>query len=138
MADESLVLVDTSVWVHAFHAPRSQEADFLDGLLAVKMVATCAPIQAEVVSGAQTARAFHDLRGRFGALANLELPSQLWSHLEEHRFALARRGYQASLIDLMIALTSQTHHVPLWTLDKGFQFIASVIPLRFYPEAAAR
>jgi len=38
----------------------------------------------------------------------------------------------------MIALTSQTHHIPLWTLDKGFQSIASVIPLRFYPEVAAR
>lgn len=139
MVDTSLVLVDASVWIRAFHAPRSQEADLLDGLLAIKMVATCAPIQAEVVSGAQTAQAFHQLRSRFSALARLELPSELWFHLEEHRFALARRGHQASLIDLMIAVTSQTHHVPLWTLDKGFQSIASIIPLHFYrAEAAAQ
>ena len=131
-AHPELVLVDTSVWVQFFRLPASREAIHLDDLLSVGPVATCAPIRAEVVSGAPSVRVFRQLREHFSALAMLDVPSDLWGRLEEHRFTLARRGYQASLVDLMVAQTASLHGAALWTLDKDFQPIASVIPLRFY------
>jgi len=136
--DTGLVLVDTSVWVQFFRLPASPEAGLLDELLATVSVATCAPIRAEVVSGAPTSRDFRQLRDLFGALVDLALPADLWDRLETYRFALARRGDQTSLVDLMIALTAQAHRVSLWTLDADFTRISSVVPFRVYhPHLAA-
>lgn len=131
-ARAELVLVDTSVWIRFFRHPNSAEAMALDELLSVAAVATCAPIRAEVISGAPTLRAFRQLQDRFGALVDLELPHDVWQRLEEQRFTLARRGYQASLVDLMIALTAHAHHAALWTLDEDFQRIAAVVPVHSY------
>ena len=125
------VLVDTSVWVKFFRTEGTPEGTLLKSLLAKATVATCAPIRAEVISGAPTQREFHRLRALFDALELLRPPEDAWVRIEEHRFSLARRGVQASLIDLLIALTAQTHGVNLWTLDNDFRSIASVIPVTF-------
>ena len=92
------VLVDASVWIRFFRAARSPEARALDALLALGPVATCAPIHAEVVSGATNAREFDRLRRLFSTLVMLQPPEDLWPRLEESRYALARRGYQASTL----------------------------------------
>jgi predicted nucleic acid-binding protein len=126
------VLVDTSVWIRFFRQPDSQEARTLDLLLAAGPVATCLPIRAEVLSGAPTRREFDRLRDLFGALALLDLPSNAWLMVEEHRFLLARRGFQASLVDVLIALTAAQHQAELWTLDDDFRQIATAIPFRRY------
>ena len=128
MADLELVLVDSSVWIRFFRVEGSAEARVLDTLLALGPVATCAPIRAEVVSGARTTREFNQLRGLFAALVDLDPPRGTWHRIEEHRFTLARRGYQASIIDVMIALTAEAHHAALWTLDKDFIRLSTVIP----------
>lgn len=132
MNDSGLVLVDTSVWIHFFrHAP-SAEAKVLDGLLAAGSVATCAPVRAEVISGAPTKQEFQRLRKLFAVLTLLDPPPGIWSHIEEHRFHLARNGMQVSLVDLWIAVTADFHRVSLWTLDKDFTSIKTVIPVRLY------
>ncbi|MBI4598378.1 MAG: PIN domain-containing protein [Candidatus Omnitrophica bacterium] len=132
----TLILVDTSVWVKFFRQPSAHESCTLDTLLSFGPVATCAPIQAEVVSGAPTLAEFRRLRDVFSALVDLPLPPDVWQKLEERRFALARRGTQAALTDLLIAITAEQHHVPLWTLDEDFERIAAVVPLLLYRPAA--
>lgn len=131
--EAGLVLVDTSVWITFFRSAESSTTRLLDQLLAIGPVAICAPIRAEVISGAPTRSDFQRLRTFFSSLTDLPLPPNLWNDLEESRFALAREGYQASLIDLMIAHTAQWHQVPLWSLDQDFHRIAAVVPLRWYP-----
>ena len=101
----------------------------LDVLLSAGPVATCAPIRAEVVSGAQTKREFDSLRDLFDGLVDLQLPNDLWPRVEECRFGLARRGYQIPIVDLMIALTAQAHRAALWTLDRDFTYVATAIPI---------
>ena len=136
MADPSVILVDTSVWVQFFRSAGSPEASIVDTLLSMGLVATCAPIRAEVLSGAPNRREFHRLRDLFVGVAHLELPHDAWTRIEEHRFALARRGHHASLVDLLIALTAHARQTALWTLDEDFQYIAAVIPIaRYHPRA---
>lgn len=132
MSDPGLVLVDTSAWIQFFRHAQSSEAKILDELLAAGSVATCAPIRAEVISGAPTKQEFQRLRKLFGVLTFLEPPPEVRDHIEEHRFHLARNGMQVSLVDLWIAATADAHHVRLWTLDKDFTRIKTVIPIRFY------
>lgn len=132
MPDLHLVLVDTSVWVRFFRAEGSANIQALDQLLSLAAVATCGPIRAEVISGAKTRREFQRLRDLFTAVRDLPPPDGIWNEIEAHRFALARRGYQASLVDLWIALTAHAHGVALWILDEDFQHIAAVVPFKRY------
>ena len=136
MADADLVLVDTSVWVRFFREATSLESRVLDGLLAVGPVATCPPIRTETISGAPTKREYERLRQLFDALTNLELPAGVWRTVEASRFGLARQGIQASVVDVLIAVTAHAHRAALWTLDEDFTRIANVVPLtRFHPQA---
>lgn len=133
----TVVLVDTSVWIRFFRTPLSPEARALDSLLAIGLVSTCAPIRVEVLSGAPNHRELARLRRVFDALPHLELPQQLWPAIEQARFDLARRGRQAALVDLMIALTAAEHDVDLWTLDQDFGPIRTVIPFRLHQMTGA-
>ena len=128
MSEFDLILVDTSIWIRFFHVAGSTEARVLDHLISLGLVATCAPIRAEVVSGARSKQEFDRLNDSFDALVALEPPPEMWRHIGEHRFALARRGHQASIVDVMIALTAQAHHAALWTLDEDFTRLSTVIP----------
>ena len=132
MADNPLVLVDTSVWIRFFRDGNSPEGEALDTLLSVAAAATCAPIRAEVLSGAPSQREFQRLRHLFDALVALEPPQHVWQRIEEHRFALLRRGHRVSLVDLWIALTAQAHGSSLWTLDEDFRRISAIVPIRWY------
>ena len=135
MSQAAVVLVDTSVWVRFFRHPDTQEAKKLDRLLENDAVATCEPIRAEILSGALNERDFHKLADVFKALIHLEPPAEMWDRISRDRFSLAKRGYFCSLIDIWIAIVSQVHHTPLWSLDKDFQFIASVVSFEAFMSA---
>lgn len=135
MPESSGILVDTSVWVRFFRSAQNREAVHLDGLLQAQGVKTCAPIRAEVLSGARTERERIRLRELFRAVPCLDLPGDIWELIEEARFTLARKGIQATLIDLMIASVSEQGAAPLWTLDEDFSHIQNAIPFsRYIPE----
>lgn len=127
-----LVLVDTSIWIQFFRQASSLEARVLDTLLAAGPVATCGPVRAEVVSGAKTSGEFHRLNELFGVLVTLEPPPDVWGQIAKYRFALARRGHQVSLVDLMISITAQVHGACLWTLDEDFQRIGTLVLFAWY------
>ncbi len=126
------VLVDTSIWTKFFRFLEAPESLHLDGLLEGRAVRSCAPIRVEVLSGARTPRERSRLKEFFEAIPLLELPSDLWDQVEELRFNLARKGHQASLVDLMIACTAAHHKTPLWTLDAGFDLMGRALSFPRY------
>ena len=128
----SEVLVDTSVWIKFFRFSTAAESLHLDALLQAKAVCTCAPIRVEILSGARNDRERLHLRELFSAIPMKEPPVDFWEKVEEARFTLARKGHQASLVDLIIASTAAHHQVPLWTLDEDFASIQRVVRLPRY------
>ncbi len=132
MVVASEILVDTSVWIKFFRFSTAAESIHMDGLLQAKAVCTCAPIRVEILSGARNDRERLHLRELFSAIPVKELPLDLWEKVEEARFTLARKGHQASLVDLSIASTAAHHQVPLWTLDEDFVAIQRVVRLPRY------
>jgi len=126
------VLVDTSVWVRFFRLPRASESLHLDRLIQLQEVRTCAPVRAEVFSGARTERERFSLQEYFLAIPLLELPADAWERVEEARFRLARKGRQASLIDLLIACAAASHEAALWSLDEDFADIRQALPFAPY------
>lgn len=121
-------LVDTSVWVAFFRGEAAAVAR-LDPLLAARRVAVAGPIYAEVLSGAPTRVVQDRLKTLFKSLSWLPEPEEVWDRVAETRFTLARQGYQAKLVEVMIALTAAQAGCTLLSQDRDFEKIQRVLPL---------
>ena len=119
-------LVDTSAWV-AFLRGDPVAVRRVDPLLAEGRAALTGPVFAEVLSGARTRADFDLLNRLLRGLDRLREPESLWERVAEHRFALARRGYQASLVDLTIAMAALDAGHTLLTRDLDFRRIQAVV-----------
>jgi hypothetical protein len=121
------LLVDSSVWIDFFRGARDVVRR-LDTALEQDRVAVCGPIVAEVLSGTRTRAEFARLKAAFEGLALLPDPPDPWPRVAEARFALARRGTQAGLVDLLIAIAAAGSNHVLLTRDSDFRRIAAVVP----------
>jgi tRNA(fMet)-specific endonuclease VapC len=122
------LLVDSSIWIDFFRgAPHAVRR--VDAALEQDRVAVCGPIVAEVLSGTKTRADFAHVKAAFEGLALLPDPFDAWPRVGEARFALARRGIQAAIIDVLIALTAAEAGHALLTRDSDFRRIAVVIPV---------
>jgi predicted nucleic acid-binding protein len=122
------VLVDTSAWV-AFLRGEKSAVKRLDPLIADDRVAIAGAIYAEVLAGAPTLAAYQQLRVTLDALAWLDGPADIWERVAHGRFTLARQGVQATIADLLIAVTASHAGQALLTRDRDFLAIAQVVPL---------
>lgn len=122
------LLVDSSIWIDFFRgAPDVVRR--VGAALELDRVAVCGPIVAEVLSGARTRADFVKVKSAFEGLDLLPDPPDAWLRVGEARFALARRGTQAALIDILIALTAAEASHALLTRDSDFRRIAAVVPV---------
>jgi len=122
------VLVDTSAWV-AFLRGEKNAVARLDPLISEDRVSIAGPVYAEVLSGAPTLAAYQRLRVTLDALEWLAGPADLWERVAHARFTLARQGIQATLADLLIAVTASHAGHSLLTRDRDFLRIRQVVPL---------
>jgi len=97
--------------------------------IAIGKRATWGPVAAEVLSGVPSRKEFDLLKELFGGLVWLADPVSLWERVAEHRFLLARKDYQASLVDLAIGLAAADAGHTLLTRDADFRRIQEVVPI---------
>jgi hypothetical protein len=121
-------VIDSSAWIGFFRGDGAAVRR-IDPLLVDGTAAVTGPILAEVLSGAATRAEFEYLRELFQGLDRLFDPPNLWDRVAESRFALARRGHQAAVVDLSIAITCHEARDRLVTRDRDFRAIARVIPV---------
>ena len=124
----SLSVVDSSAWI-SFLRGDAAAIRRIDPLLAAGAVGVAGPIAAEVLSGAGSRAEFDHLRDLFEGLERLADPPDLWDRVAEARYALARKGHQASLVDLAISLACIGGGHTLVTRDQDFRAITRVLPL---------
>jgi len=123
-----LAVVDTSAWISFFRGDAAAIRR-VDPLLAAGEVAVTGPILAEVLSGALSRAEYDRLRDLFWGLDRLIDPPELWERIAEARYSLARKGHQASLVDLSIALACLDGGHTLVTRDRDFRPIARAFSL---------
>lgn len=123
-----MTLIDTSAWIDFFRGSPAAVRR-IDPLLASGTAAIAGPVYAEVLSGAPTRAAYLHLREQLLGLEWMPDPDEAWNQVADARFELARRGWQASIVDLWIALTARAAAVTLLTRDRDFSRIREVIPL---------
>jgi predicted nucleic acid-binding protein len=121
-----VILADTSVWIPYFRSASGAEGDRLEELIERGEVATCGPVLAELLGGANESQR--------GAITETvaDLP---WADIDHAAWreigALARRlqeaGQTVPLTDLTIAVAAARAGHPLWSLDSDFQRIAPAL-----------
>ncbi|MBI4057034.1 MAG: PIN domain-containing protein [Elusimicrobia bacterium] len=126
----SQILVDTSAWVEMFRKKDSPEVQKLGEWMRAGLVCVSGLILAEILSGAKSPKEYIRLEDSFSAFYYLQDPPSLWQRVARYRFRLAKRGFQASIADLIVATTASYHRRHLFTLDHAFRDIAKVIPLK--------
>ncbi len=62
-------------------------------------------------------------------LETLPDPARIWPRVADYRFTLARGGFLAGLLDLVIAVTALDAAMPLLTRDRDFERIRKVVPI---------
>lgn len=123
------VIADSSVWIDFL---RGQPEAFarLQPLLKERRVAIVGPVYAELLSGTRTAEIQSALRTRLRSLRWLAEPPEAWDRVADVRFALARQGQQAALVDVLIAVTAAAAGCTLLTRHRDFERISRVLPLQ--------
>ena len=123
-------LVDTSVWVEVFRRTLPLR---LEDHAPLDEVTTALPIIQEVLQGFGDERAFQTARDALTALPILESP------LTEAVFIEAAQTYRSarragvtvrSSVDCLIAACAIRHQIPVLHIDRDFDRIATVAPLR--------
>lgn len=124
----SRILVDSSVWVEMFRKEDSPAVAALRKFLQDGLVCINGLIRAEILSGATSLRDYRRLEDGLSALTPLPDPPELWDLVAKARYRLARRGFQASIADLIIAISASYYGKALFTLDHSFSRIKAVLP----------
>ena len=124
----SAVVVDTSAWVDYFRG-EATSVPLVHRMLSDGSAAVTGPIRAEVLSGARTSGQYERLRILLDGVIGVRDPPALWERVAEYRFALARGGFQAEIVDLAIAVTVLAGGHRLLTRDRDFARIRTVVPI---------
>jgi predicted nucleic acid-binding protein len=122
-----MVLPDTSIWVDFSRLGGEGKAAGLRELLDAGEVATCGPVAAELLAGAD---------GEVGERLWQTLSSLPWAELSPASWrevgAVARRlrstGQTLPLTDLAIAVATAAAGHLLWSFDTDFERIQPVLP----------
>lgn len=125
-----MLLLDTSAWVEVFRKPtRIDLGRFLD----LDQVVTCLPVIQEVLQGFTDEAALRTARDAMWALPVVESP--LGPGVFEEAVALHRAARRAGFtvrsgVDCLIAACALRHALTVVHVDRDFDRIARVAPLR--------
>lgn len=118
-------LVDKSAWVRL---NRPTVAAELVPLIQRGLVATCGPIDLEILYSVRSAREHDEVRAERMGLDWLVVFDECWERAIDVQRALAEQGRHRSvpMPDLLIAATAERHGVTVLHYDADFDVIAEV------------
>ena len=125
-----MVLVDTSVWIEVFRKPPTVT---LDRVADVDEIVTTLPVVQEVLQGFLDEPAFRTAREAMLALPMVESALEVGVFLEAAQlYRTARRAGLTirSSTDCLIAACAIRHHLTVAHVDRDFDLLARVSPLR--------
>lgn len=125
-----MVLVDTSVWIEVF---RKSTKLRLDSIVDFDEVVTCLPVVQEVLQGFSAEPAFTKARQAMLALPLVEAPlgGDVFLHAVDLYRAARRTGLTVrSSADCVIAACAIRNHLEVLHLDRDFDVLGQVSPLR--------
>lgn len=126
-----MILVDTSV-VIAYQRTADPKLKRLFGALPV---AVCGVTRAEVLHGARSPAERAKVLVLLNAFLVLGIADAVWDEVGDHLAALRAGGLTIPFADAVIASVAMFNGVELWTRDKHFAQVQSLLPaLKLFSE----
>ncbi|MFH1150433.1 MAG: PIN domain-containing protein [Actinomycetota bacterium] len=126
-----LVMVDTSVWVPYFrHDGDVPAGDELQGLVSEERAIVADPVLLELSAGARSEKDLQRIQQRLVELPTAHVNAHTWQSANRNAFALGQRGIYPPGIDILIATLTINHGLELIHLDRHYERMAEVLPLR--------
>jgi predicted nucleic acid-binding protein len=127
----SLVLIDTSVWVLFLRRspPEAVEREVAQ-LLAKDTAAICPMIRLELLGGARSADEFERLKRRLDALRQIPGDEANWEMAARAAFELRQRGKVIPYTDILIGSAAIVADAWLLHADRHFDVMAEETALR--------
>jgi predicted nucleic acid-binding protein len=129
------VLVDTSIWSHAFrrnHPVDAPEALELRRLIKEFRATIIGPIRQEILSGIPDAKQFAYLRDLMSAFADEPLQSADYEQAAAFFNRCRTKGIQGSHVDFLICSVAASRGRPIFSTDKDFASYAKVLPIKLH------
>jgi predicted nucleic acid-binding protein len=119
-------LADTSAWTTRHRAP-AVAVDF-DARVLAEEIATCRPVELELLWTARSRAEFEEMRSDLEALPMLDVDHETWVRAIDvwERLVAQGRHRQVKAADLVIAAVAERAGVAVCHYDADFDVIASV------------
>jgi predicted nucleic acid-binding protein len=126
------ILVDSSIWIELFRPSGDGGIKLaMTHLTLRKQAALCGPVVMELVAGTTTP-ALPKLKSRLSQFAYLQGSEEIWTAAGRHHFRLRTAGISVPWNDILIATLALTANCRLYSADRHFPAIATVLGLRLY------
>lgn len=131
-AEQTMILVDTSVWVDFFSDHSTQQVKLLvDAIENNYIICICDIIITEVLQGIMSDRDCQQTKKLFSQLTHINTSTQAHIYAANIYRQLRNKGITIrKTIDCIIAATSIDAKLPLLHHDKDFDQISKYLPLR--------
>ena len=126
-----LFLLDTSAWIMTLKKnPLTVLKNRVDHLLRMNTVSIIPLVKVELLGGTKTEAEFEKLRRRMDSLINFEINDKVWAKAARMSFNLRKAGLTIPHTDVIIAASALVNQAILIHIDKHFEMIASLEPLK--------
>ena len=117
------ILFDTCTWIDFLRNKEGLIGDFLASAIEKDQAVLCGVIITELLQGAKGRKEQQQLNFIFENIESLRIEESNWLDAGETLQSLRTKGITLPLTDALIASVSKKHKVPIFTMDKYFQYL---------------
>jgi len=129
------IIVDTCVWSLALRRKEPIENEYvneLKELIKEVRVQLIGPVRQELLSGIKSEKQFNLLRDHLRAFEQINIKTEDYELAAEYFNTAGKIGIQGSNTDFLICATSYRHKMPIFTTDKDFVNLQTVLPIELH------
>ncbi len=124
-----MILADSNIIIDFWRSPDEAAAR----IFSTEDVAICGVIKAELLHGARNDQDYNRVLLALSDFPNIDMREQDWDSLGRYLFVLRTHGITVPFQDAIIAVLAISNQASIWTNDKHFLLMKSVLPeLKLY------
>ncbi len=119
-----MILVDTNIIIDFWNNP----TDSAKKIFETGEIATCGVIKAELLRGSNSEKQFSQMQDALSDFSYLPFLENDWIGLSRQFIILKKNGLAVPFQDAIIAYLAIKHNCEIWTNDKHFRLLQTVLP----------
>jgi hypothetical protein len=123
------ILIDTSVWIEFFRDASSPAAEKTEKILDEDEVFVPKMVLAELIQGAKSLKEIGVIDGFFEAFLIIDQNDDTWVKAGRLAYDLKKKGTTIPLSDCYLAVIALQHKCKVFTLNRHFQDIGSLVDI---------